>query len=53
MKHTSVEVNDDFLSAKIVAFKELCMTEGDYKLKTGSDDETKINDNRGVGLGGR
>lgn len=37
MKHTGQEVNDDYPTAKIQVFKDLCMVEGDYKLKDGKD----------------
>ncbi len=47
MKHTGQEVNQDYPSAKIQAFKELCMDEGDYKLK----EDDKDNNNQGGFLG--
>ena len=39
MKHTGQEVGVDYPSAKIQAFKELCLKEGDYQVKT--DDSSK------------
>ena len=44
MKNLHVEVNDDFPSAKVQAFKDLCLVEGDYKVKSGTgkkDNEVK------------
>lgn len=41
MKNTGQEVNDDYPSAKITAFKKLCFDEGDYKMK---DDKQKNKD---------
>jgi len=38
MKTLHVEVNDAFLCTKVDVFKELCMTEGDYKEKKEGED---------------
>ena len=47
MKHTGQEVGKDYPSAKIQAFKELCLKEGDYKMKT---EEESTGNSKGRGL---
>jgi hypothetical protein len=48
MKHTGQDIGVDYPSAKIQAFKSLCLKEGDYQVKEQDKTEDKEQNMKGM-----